>query len=193
RVRGYAGSLQHLAQPHPAPARVAHRAAAPLNPGYAGSEQPTPISRALIDRHDLDLLKAAPELGERQGECPACAGAGDLQPPAVRIDARNHREVIAHEERAVVRERGREIRERGFEVRRAEAPPDERLLAGARSEWLDLRHRARSRSRSEEHTSELQSPYDLVCRLLLEKKKKTKRRYSKKTSQLKTCTELLLI
>src|SRR6266705_3001661 len=30
----------------------------------------------------------------------------------------------------------------------------------------------RTRSRSEEHTSELQSPYDLVCRLLLEKKKK---------------------
>src|SRR5207248_7131799 len=29
--------------------------------------------------------------------------------------------------------------------------------------------------RSEEHTSELQSPYDLVCRLLLEKKKKTKK------------------
>src|SRR5207248_6576537 len=27
--------------------------------------------------------------------------------------------------------------------------------------------------RSEEHTSELQSPYDLVCRLLLEKKKQT--------------------
>src|SRR5438094_1780252 len=29
-------------------------------------------------------------------------------------------------------------------------------------------------TRSEEHTSELQSPYDLVCRLLLEKKKKKK-------------------
>src|SRR5207248_4649622 len=28
--------------------------------------------------------------------------------------------------------------------------------------------------RSEEHTSELQSPYDLVCRLLLEKKNNTK-------------------
>src|SRR5207248_11389315 len=28
----------------------------------------------------------------------------------------------------------------------------------------------RQRFRSEEHTSELQSPYDLVCRLLLEKK-----------------------
>src|SRR5437867_6592160 len=30
--------------------------------------------------------------------------------------------------------------------------------------------------RSEEHTSELQSPYDLVCRLLLEKKKKKQNR-----------------
>src|SRR5207248_11157154 len=29
-----------------------------------------------------------------------------------------------------------------------------------------------TRERSEEHTSELQSPYDLVCRLLLEKKNK---------------------
>src|SRR5207248_9312575 len=29
--------------------------------------------------------------------------------------------------------------------------------------------------RSEEHTSELQSPYDLVCRLLLEKKKYNRR------------------
>src|SRR5437762_741487 len=33
---------------------------------------------------------------------------------------------------------------------------------------------ARTRSRSEEHTSELQSPMYLVCRLLLEKKKKNK-------------------
>src|SRR5256885_7506739 len=32
--------------------------------------------------------------------------------------------------------------------------------------------RARPRRRSEEHTSELQSPCNLVCRLLLEKKKK---------------------
>src|SRR5256885_5280624 len=37
-----------------------------------------------------------------------------------------------------------------------------------------LRRRARRspRTRSEEHTSELQSPCNLVCRLLLEKKKK---------------------
>src|SRR5207248_7019829 len=38
---------------------------------------------------------------------------------------------------------------------------------------LDVQTRAiMSNERSEEHTSELQSPYDLVCRLLLEKKKK---------------------
>src|SRR6516225_11004141 len=36
------------------------------------------------------------------------------------------------------------------------------------------RLRPRSRSRSEEHTSELQSHVNLVCRLLLEKKKKKK-------------------
>src|SRR5438094_5486432 len=32
-------------------------------------------------------------------------------------------------------------------------------------------------ARSEEHTSELQSPYDLVCRLLLEKKKRRTQRW----------------
>src|SRR5699024_12348442 len=36
-------------------------------------------------------------------------------------------------------------------------------------------------SRSEEHTSELQSRFDLVCRLLLEKKKKRKKNNLKKT------------
>src|SRR5256885_12025239 len=36
---------------------------------------------------------------------------------------------------------------------------------------LALRHAKASDPRSEEHTSELQSPCNLVCRLLLEKKK----------------------
>src|SRR5215211_8645989 len=48
--------------------------------------------------------------------------------------------------------------------------------------------RPRSPARSEEHTSELQSHSDLVCRLLLEKKKKTHYHYhtlkkKKKTKQ----------
>src|SRR5207248_10304293 len=45
--------------------------------------------------------------------------------------------------------------------------------------WCTIGHRGvfslggwKGEKRSEEHTSELQSPYDLVCRLLLEKKKK---------------------
>src|SRR5438034_3436116 len=38
--------------------------------------------------------------------------------------------------------------------------------------------------RSEEHTSELQSHSDLVCRLLLEKKKKTHNTSNQRTSQL---------
>src|SRR2546426_7647120 len=40
------------------------------------------------------------------------------------------------------------------------------------------------RSRSEEHTSELQSPCNLVCRLLLEKKKKIKAHNSRRNSRV---------
>src|SRR5438094_6589342 len=36
---------------------------------------------------------------------------------------------------------------------------------------LNQKFTIEAKGRSEEHTSELQSPYDLVCRLLLEKKK----------------------
>src|SRR5205807_10378400 len=45
--------------------------------------------------------------------------------------------------------------------------------AGSRRAGRSLRRRRGGRARSEEHTSELQSPCNLVCRLLLEKKKKT--------------------
>src|SRR5699024_11366092 len=41
------------------------------------------------------------------------------------------------------------------------------------------RQRTGPAARSEEHTSELQSRFDLVCRLLLEKKKKTHDSYSR--------------
>src|SRR5438309_11727867 len=46
------------------------------------------------------------------------------------------------------------------------------------SSWPDSR-RARVEIRSEEHTSELQSQFHLVCRLLLEKKKITPERENK--------------
>src|SRR3989454_5376511 len=49
-------------------------------------------------------------------------------------------------------------------------------VTGVRWGIADFRRRF-GRGRSEEHTSELQSPCNLVCRLLLEKKKKKKQYY----------------
>src|SRR5437867_7981841 len=63
----------------------------------------------------------------------------------------------------------------------AAASPASAGMLAAQIEPLDnglVALAVRSRDRSEEHTSELQSPYDLVCRLLLEKKKKNSPRLS---------------
>src|SRR5437868_8921056 len=46
--------------------------------------------------------------------------------------------------------------------------------------------RSHTRVRSEEHTSELQSRFDLVCRLLLEKKKKKKKKDINMIKNIKT-------
>src|SRR5207249_7707604 len=66
--------------------------------------------------------------------------------------------------------------EGGFIVRTAcegvtkrEIHDDVRFL----SRLWGLVHKQAAAARSEEHTSELQSRFDLVCRLLLEKKKKS--------------------
>src|SRR5207244_10402922 len=73
----------------------------------------------------------------------------------------------------LARERLREAddpRLRGAVVRLAEVAvdPDDAGDVHDRS-CLPLHHPADDRARSEEHTSELQSPDQLVCRLLLEK------------------------
>src|SRR5256885_11014034 len=78
----------------------------------------------------------------------------------------------------------------------------DRALRGDRSRGVDLAgkvrlHRARRhaddvhdfQARSEEHTSELQSPCNLVCRLLLEKKKNTSvTNYTYVITLLSVCT-----
>src|SRR2546426_9137773 len=46
------------------------------------------------------------------------------------------------------------------------------MEGGVLSRLRERAHRTHPLTRSEEHTSELQSPCNLVCRLLLEKKKK---------------------
>src|SRR6266581_9740931 len=51
--------------------------------------------------------------------------------------------------------------------------------AGPPCSWSPRSSPTSADSRSEEHTSELQSPVHLVCRLLLEKKKKTNKKKKK--------------
>src|SRR2546430_10794666 len=54
--------------------------------------------------------------------------------------------------------------------------PAERVPTGAASKNIGDERRGNMKVRSEEHTSELQSQSNLVCRLLLEKKKKQNKR-----------------
>src|SRR5256885_12329374 len=60
----------------------------------------------------------------------------------------------------------RSLGQLGRDDPRQQSPERARLLVG------DLPAQRDQHVRSEEHTSELQSPCNLVCRLLLEKKKK---------------------
>src|SRR2546426_9356768 len=68
-----------------------------------------------------------------------------------------------------------------FRSRTSPAPPTQeatrcppaRRPGSSRARTSSRRARCGASARSEEHTSELQSPCNLVCRLLLEKKKKT--------------------
>src|SRR5438034_8048618 len=65
----------------------------------------------------------------------------------------------------------------------SERSPRAFAVSFASSKFHSLRCQTDPSARSEEHTSELQSHSDLVCRLLLEKKKRTKQ--LKPTSQEK--------
>src|SRR3989440_6200783 len=79
-------------------------------------------------------------------------------------------------------DRGRGLaRDRAARAARPVQGPGARELARGRDG--DAGARGRDAGRSEEHTSELQSRSDLVCRLLLEKKKKKKTRKLLRVSQ----------
>src|SRR2546430_12140298 len=57
------------------------------------------------------------------------------------------------------------------------SPSKTSVSRGSRARfWSRVTAAPRDQNRSEEHTSELQSQSNLVCRLLLEKKKKTRQR-----------------
>src|SRR5256885_4179161 len=67
--------------------------------------------------------------------------------------------------------RGDEERRGARQIRRARSDRPRRLRRRGEGRRAEAGHI--HGGRSEEHTSELQSPCNLVCRLLLEKKKKT--------------------
>src|SRR5260370_32396268 len=76
---------------------------------------------------------------------------------------------------------------------RRSAPPRGDRAADGRADLPQDRAGARSQAaRSEEHTSELQSHLNLVCRLLLEKKKKYKTHPDQPNAHKKPCTALAL-
>src|SRR4051794_41735654 len=62
-------------------------------------------------------------------------------------------------------------------------PPSARRRRSSRCSTSSSAWSSRSSRRSEEHTSELQSPVHLVCRLLLEKKKQQRIKIEKENRQ----------
>src|SRR5690606_41692207 len=81
---------------------------------------------------------------------------------------------IPEREHAPVRERGARTAHRAAARANRAAACRTQGPSAPRAAEVPTSHRARTRAapRSEEHTSELQSRENLVCRLLLEKKKK---------------------
>src|SRR5256885_3389979 len=73
-------------------------------------------------------------------------------------------------------EHGEQAKQHQIELQRRQLHADDefgQLLADARETDRVGEHIGRENQRSEEHTSELQSPCNLVCRLLLEQKRRS--------------------
>src|SRR5207248_6414268 len=162
--------------------------------GFARLSDYTRERLGLSARQVQDLARVA----ERLESLPAVAAAfaaGDLSWTQTRLLATAATPDSEHEWLALAR--GRTVRALEALVAHPPADPDERRRLRfslrcprrVRGRWRQAIELARrmagselslaqaaeviaAEAQSEEHTSELQSPYDLVCRLLLEKKKK---------------------
>src|SRR5207244_6804957 len=174
RRRGRPGPAERAPRPRPGPPVGARdttarpHARSPGERGHpaVGTTAPSAVSRQRAARCPVAAPDPRARLCAGAGCRGACAQARRPVSPGQRVPAarqrrrgrgpRDGRGVVTSEQASFARqlERLEEI------VRRLEA------------EDLDLR--------SEEHTSELQSPDHLVCRLLLEKKKKKKKRKNKR-------------
>src|SRR5947208_10319319 len=108
-------------------------------------------------------------------------GEGRRASPFFVCDERPAREGAPHNQEVRPAARGRHRGRRGLRRCRLGRPPAPAARSAGR-----VRARAAHRApqpRSEEHTSELQSPDHLVCRLLLEKKKKKKKQSNHETNK----------
>src|SRR5438093_13614863 len=132
------------------------------------------------DRPPRDL-GAAPFLGRLQRVRPGDAG---LEP--VTGDARQKVAEVGEQlnerlgERAVRRHGLDEFTARNEPAAENEPPRPAYIVCDGRRQ-----RRARIGYRSEEHTSELQSLTNLVCRLLLEKKKKNRKKITQKKNRMR--------
>src|SRR5258708_5103275 len=119
-------------------------------------------SKQQVGRKELDVAVEAPKKHQRNEESQHCITVA-AQPIEITLGS-----VFVHKQhdaRAAVERRDRQ------QIERAEQQVQEEKCQQRGCRQVV----SRSRSivvRSEEHTSELQSPDHLVCRLLLEKKKK---------------------
>ena len=132
----HAGLGQHILQAHPAPQRIAHRADAPFDAGHMRLEEAAAVARALAHGGHFRGREVAPELIEREAQLALGAVAADRERPVGRLHFGNARQVVAHEEGLVRRDRTAEMLDRRLEVRRAVGLLDQWQLAGQREQVL---------------------------------------------------------
>src|SRR5256885_828140 len=110
-----------------------------------------------------------PTFPHRCRRSPVCTAWTACCPPPRRTTERHRGQAAREALRRRVRARGREPRDRAGRVLRPARPQWRRQDDPHQRDCRLGAARFRGGKRSEEHTSELQSPCNLVCRLLLEK------------------------
>ena len=95
RIGSHSGLVEDIAQPHPAPLRIGHRARPPLRTRDARLEQAATVARALVDGVIVDMFARAQDLIERQRER-ALHGPVNRDAISLDIDARREIPVPAH-------------------------------------------------------------------------------------------------
>src|SRR2546421_11572288 len=158
------GMIRPPRQPRPDPGVVLRPAGPPVRP-TASILPPRAVTSARSTRHAPSCNSTSPPARSRSGVFGGCRtasgrdarlGAGGVV-REVEVDAQLFQQVVVR-----VHARKDALRSAGI---------DQQVPVGI----VEARQQDHTpRVRSEEHTSELQSRSDLVCRLLLEKKKKTK-------------------